>query len=119
MSHTTPTPADDSLTWLSYDEVADVLGVSRARVKRLIEDRSLGSRFEDGQRRVPELFLKDGQPVQHLRGTLISLHDAGYDDDESCTWLLTPNELIGATPIDALRQSRKTIVRQAVQFLAF
>lgn len=122
MPHNSPAPigeTDESISWLSYDEVAALLGVSRARVKRLVEDRALGSRLEDGQRRVPDVFLRDGQPVQHLRGTLIALHDAGYDDDQACTWMLTPNDVVEETPINALRHSRKTAVRQAIQFLAF
>ncbi len=119
MPQDNPREPENSITWLSYDEAAEALGVSRARVKRLVENKDLGSRFQDGQRRIPDVFLRDGQPLQHLRGTLISLHDAGYGDDEACTWMLTPNDMVGATPIDALRQSRKTIVRQAVQMLAF
>lgn len=116
---TTDAPRTSGVAWLSIDEAADVLGVSRARVKRLLEDRSLGSSLIDGKRSIPEVFIRDGEPVQHLRGTLIALHDAGYDDEEACAWMLAVNDVVGTEPITALRQSRKTVVRQAIQFLAF
>ena len=118
----TKPPSDvpgSSLTWLTFDDVAERLGVSRARVKRLVEDHALGSRSIDGRRLIPDIFLADGEPVHHLRGTLISLHDAGYDDDEACEWMITTNDIVGTTPIEALRASRKTEVRRAIQFLAF
>lgn len=120
MAHPTPNDQQNQISWLSYDDVAQILGVSRARVKRLVEESTLGSRLVDGQRRIPDAFLVEGQPLPHLRGTLISLADAGYSQDEACDWMLAPNDAIGGdSPAHALRQSRKTAVRQAIQFLAF
>lgn len=114
-----PATPESQAGWLTIDEAAARLGVSRARVRRLLEDRQLGAKAIDGRPHIPEAFFDGDEPVRHLRGTLILLHDAGFDDDEACSWMLTENDLIGDIPIRALRAGRKTIVRQTIASLAF
>lgn len=104
--------------WLTIPEAARLLGVSSGKVSRLVQERHLLSLRIDREPRVLADFIKDGEPLPGLRGTLTLLFDAGLDDDEIMTWLLTDDEALGGAPVDALRQGRKTQVRHSVQLLA-
>ncbi len=66
---------------------------------------------------VPDLFIKDGEPLHDLKGTLVVLADAGFSDDEAMRWLLHPEESIGIPPVEALRHGRKAEVRRVAQAL--
>ena len=99
-------------------ELVEILGVSPSRVRRLIEDKHLLGRRREGVLAVPADFLKDGEPLAELRGTLFVLADAGFTDDEAIDWLLSEDEALAAAPIDALRSGRKTEVRRVAQALA-
>lgn len=68
---------------------------------------------------VPEEFLLDDLPLKDLRGTLTLLADDGYTDAEAMEWMLTPNDILGTSPIGALRAGRKAEVRRVAQALAF
>jgi hypothetical protein len=105
--------------WLTLPDLVDILGVGVGKVRRLIEDRSLLATKIDGVLKVPESFIRDGEPLPELRGTLLVLHDSGYSDDESMHWLLNAEESIGIAPIDALRAGRKAEVRRVAQALGF
>lgn len=105
--------------WLTIDAVADQLGVSRGRVRRLIEDRNLLALSVKGQLVVPAAFLPEGKVLSSLRGTLIVLGDAGYSDREILHWLYTENPEIGTTPIAGLLEGRKASVRRVAQTLGF
>ncbi|MDR6970912.1 Rv2175c family DNA-binding protein [Leifsonia shinshuensis] len=104
--------------WLTVPDLVEQLGLSVSRVRRLIEDRHLGAKRIDGVLKVPALFLKDGQPLSELHGTLIVLADDGFSDDEAVDWLLEPEESLGTSPIEALRAGRKAEVRRVAQALA-
>lgn len=93
------------------------MGVSR--VRRLIEDRSLLATRKDGVWKVPELFIREGEPLPELKGTLILLVDSGYSDDEAMHWLLNDEDSLGVSPISALRAGRKAEVRRVAQALGF
>lgn len=105
--------------WLTIPDLTELLGLKVSQVRRLIEDRQLLASRVDGVWRVPALFVLDGEPLRELRGTLIVLADAGFDDDEAMHWLLTPEDSLGTSPIEALRTGRKTEVRRVAQSLAF
>lgn len=107
------------IRWLTVPELAELLGVPVGKVRRLLEDRSLLAVPVDGALKVPELFLRDGEPLVELKGTLVVLHDAGYNDEESMHWLLNPDEIIEGPPIEALRAGRKAEVRRVAQALGF
>ena len=47
------------------------------------------------------------------------LADDGFTDDEAMDWMLEVNELLGVSPIAALRAGRKAEVRRVAQALAF
>ncbi len=67
---------------------------------------------------MPAVFLRDGEPLSELHGTLIVLADNGFDDEEAVDWLLTDDESLGTAPIEALRAGRKAEVRRVAQALA-
>lgn len=68
---------------------------------------------------MPELFIRDGEPLPELKGTLIVLTDSGFSDDEAMNWLLNEEESLGVAPITALRAGRKAEVRRVAQALGF
>ncbi len=107
-----------STEWLTVPDLVEQLGLGVSRVRRLIEDRQLAAKRIDGVLKVPAVFLKDGQPLGELRGTLILLGDVGFDDDEAVDWLLSEEESLGTSPIEALRSGRKAEVRRVAQALA-
>ena len=104
--------------WLTIPDLVDSLGLGVSRVRRLIDDRHLAAKRIDGVLKVPPDFLKDGQPLGELRGTLIVLGDAGFDDEEAVDWLIQEDDVLGVAPIDALRAGRKAEVRRVAQALA-
>lgn len=104
--------------WLTIPDLVESLGMGVSKIRRLIEDRSLLARRIDGVWQVPELFIRNGEPLPELRGTLILLADARFTDDEAMDWLLEPEESLGASPIEALRAGRKAEVRRVAQALA-
>lgn len=106
-------------TWLTVPDLAERLGVSPSRVRRLIEDRHLLAMRRDGVLRVPADFLDDEGPLPELRGTVILLNDSGYSDDDAMRWLLEEEDSLGVAPIDALLAGRKAEVRRVAQALAF
>jgi hypothetical protein len=110
---------DPASEWLTIPDLVELLGVPPSRVHRLIEDRHLLATRVEGVLRVPAAFLRDGEPLHELRGTLVLLADSGYSDDEAMHWLTTEEDSLGASPIEALRAGRKAEVRRVAQALAF
>jgi len=106
-------------TWLTVPDLVELLGVGVSRVRRLIEDRALLAVRRDGVLKVPASFLRDGEPLGELKGTLVLLADSGFNDDEAMGWLLNAEESLGTSPIEALRAGRKAEVRRVAQALAF
>jgi hypothetical protein len=104
--------------WLTIPELVDLLGIGVSKIRRLIEDRSLLARRVDGVWQVPESFIREGEALPELRGTLILLADARFTDDEALDWLLQDEESLGTSPIEALRAGRKAEVRRVAQALA-
>jgi hypothetical protein len=103
--------------WLTVPDLVDLLGLTPAKVRRLIEDRHLAATRRDGVLSVPALFLRDGEPLTELRGTIILLSDLRFTDDEIVEWMLTPNDLLDTSPIEALLAGRKAEVRRIAQAL--
>jgi hypothetical protein len=105
--------------WLTIPDLTELLGLKVSQVRRLIEDRALLASRVDGVWRVPADFIVDGEPMSELRGTLVVLADSGFSDEESMTWLLSPEDSLGLSPIAALRGGRKAEVRRVAQALGF
>lgn len=104
--------------WLTLPELAEVLGETLSRTRRLLDESYLVGSRRDGAFKIPAAFLVDGEVLSSLRGTIIVLHDAGFTADETIDWLLAPEDTIGIEPIAALRAGRKSEVRRVAQALA-
>lgn len=104
--------------WLTIPDLTETLGLKVSQVRRLIEDRALLALRVDGVWRVPAQFIENNEPVGDLRGTLIVLADSGFTDAEAMAWLLSEEDSLATTPIDALRSGRKAEVRRVAQALA-
>lgn len=107
--------------WLTLPDLAEALEVDIREVHRLIDDRKIVAlRVGERQiRSVPAQFVMNGQVVDSLKGTLSVLKDAGYGDEESLAWLFTADESLPGTPMQALREGRKTEIRRRAQALAW
>lgn len=112
------TVSAESVRWLSVPEVAEAIGESVSRVRRMIDDHHLVATRRDGIVVVPDLLLRDGGVLPEIRGTVIVLLDAGFTTDEALDWLLEPESSLGCAPIDALRAGRKAEVRRVAQAVA-
>lgn len=116
MSETAPeTPA---IEWLTMPDLVEVLDESVGRVRRLIAEQFLVGSTRNGAFAVPSLFIVDSRPLASLRGTVIVLADAGFNDDEIIDWLFTQQEELGRTPISALLAGHKSPVRRIARTLA-
>ncbi len=107
--------------WLDWAGAAALLGVSVSKVRQLIREQQLAGAVPvpgEGQR-VPAELIQDGVVVKGVPGVLTVLHDGGYDDRESITWLFTADDTIPGRPIDALRENRGAEVKRRAQAMAF
>ena len=104
--------------WLTIPDLVELLDEAHGRVRRLLDEQYLVGTRRDGVLKVPSVFIVDGRPLASLRGTIIVLHDAGFDSDEIIDWLLGPEETIGMPPIEALLAGRKSEVRRVAATLA-
>lgn len=105
--------------WLTVPDLVNELGLGVSRVRRLIEERALLAVRVDGVLKVPASFIRDGEPLSELKGTLIVLADSGFSDEEAMQWLLAVDDSLGVSPIEALRAGRKAEVRRVAQALGF
>ncbi len=107
-----------STDWFTLPELIEILGESQGRIRRLISEHYLVGSRRRGAFAVPAVFIVDGHPLPSLRGTIIALRDAGFDDDELIDWLLDPEETLGRAPIEALLAGHKSEVRRVARTLA-
>ncbi|WP_370544534.1 Rv2175c family DNA-binding protein [Frondihabitans sp. VKM Ac-2883] len=110
-------PWFSDITWLTLPDAADRLGTTASRVRRMLDERVLVAAYVDGVRKIPALFIVDGEPMHELRGTLTVLHDNHFSDDESLDWMLSDEESLGTSPVAALQAGRKAEVRRIAQSL--
>jgi hypothetical protein len=111
--------SEPASAWLTVPDLVEMLGLTPGKVHRLLEDRHLLGARVDGVLRVPASFVRDGEPLHELRGTILLLADSGFSDEEAMHWLTTVEDSLGVAPIDALRAGRKAEVRRVAQALAF
>ena len=107
-----------AITWLSVPDVCERLSLTPGKVHRLVEDRALLGRKEQGVFRIPDIFLDEGSPVADLKGTALVLIDGGFTPESALQWLIEPHDVLATSPIDAIRNGRKTEVRRLAQTLA-
>lgn len=107
--------------WLTLPDVSERLDLPINKVHSLIDERALvAARIGERKiRSVPAEFLVDDHVLENLKGTVIVLSDAGYDDEEMLRWLFTPDDSLPGRPVDALRAGRKSEIRRRAQALAW
>lgn len=105
--------------YYTVPDLVELFGVTPGKVHRMIEQRQLAAVRKDGVVSVPKLFIQGTEPLPSLHGTLIVLHDAGYTEDESVSWLFDEHAGLDVAPIHALRAGRKAEVRRLAQSLGF
>ena len=111
-------PTENVSAWLTMPDLVEVLDEPLGRVRRLIDEHYLVGSKRSGVFAVPAVFIVDGHPLPSLRGTIIALQDAGFTDDETVDWLLSEEETMGRSPIDALLAGHKSEVRRIARTLA-
>ncbi|HWS51005.1 MAG TPA: Rv2175c family DNA-binding protein [Microbacterium sp.] len=111
-------PETPATAWLTLPDLVEALDEPLGRVRRLIDDHHLIGMRRDGVFAVPAVFIVEGHPLASLRGTIIVLKDAGFSDDEVIDWLLSEEESMGRSPIDALLAGHKSEVRRIARTLA-
>lgn len=111
-------PTENVSAWLTMPDLVEVLEAPLGRVRRLIDEHYLVGSKRSGVFAVPAVFIVDGHPLPSLRGTIIALQDAGFSDDEVVDWLLTEEETLGRSPIEALLAGHKSAVRRIARTLA-
>jgi hypothetical protein len=105
--------------WLSLPELADRIGEPVTKVRhRLREGRLVAVyRGEPPTLQVPTGFIRDGELVKGLAGTLTLLRDNGYTAAEAIRWLFTPDPSLPGTPASALADGRGAEVKRRAQAL--
>ncbi|MDK6906269.1 Rv2175c family DNA-binding protein [Actinotignum timonense] len=113
------------MTWLSLPELADYLETDLRTVRSQLRDaRFLAVRRGENNALYADagqFVVKEGRrvPLPSLRGTIISLRDAGYNDDEAQEWLRRFEPELRNTPLDALITGHTHAVRRVIAGLAF
>jgi excisionase family DNA binding protein len=107
--------------WLDWQQAAERLQVSVSKVRQLIREHQLAAvvPVPRGGQKVPAALIQDGLVVKGVPGVLTVLHDGGYDDEQSLTWLFTADDTLPGRPIDALRENRGAEVKRRAQAMAF
>ncbi len=106
--------------WLTFEQAADTLGVTRNKVRQLASEGQLIALRTTGSRvpRVPARCLSGDQIVSGLPGTLTLLADSGFSEEEAARWMFTADDSLPGRPIDALHENRPAEVRRRAQALA-
>ncbi|MDG2497139.1 MAG: Rv2175c family DNA-binding protein [Aquiluna sp.] len=104
-------------SWLSIDEVAQMLEISPGKVRRLIDEKYLFSHRVNKQPMIPADIIVDGEPLSSIHGTLVLLADLGMGDEEAIAWLYEVNPELGTEPMTSLLAGHKAPVRRAAQGL--
>lgn len=106
--------------WLDWGQVAQVLGVTPAKVRTMVKDHEIADAVPrpGASPSVPKLFFSDGLIVKGLPGLLTLLHDRHFNDRECIAWIFTDDNLPGR-PIDALRENRGSEVKRRAQVLGY
>ncbi len=106
------------IVWLTIPDLVERMNLSPSRIRRMIDDHDLAAKRIEGILCVPESFLDGVEARPELRGTIIVLSDQGYRGEEIVDWLISTQDSLKASPIDALIAGRKAEVRRIAQALA-
>lgn len=105
---------------LTFNQVADRLGVPVTKVHDYVNAGKLASFTKDGQKFIPELMLEDGSGLsKFIAGAITVLLDGGFNQDEIMAYLFTADDSLPGRPIDALHgHGAREVIRRA-QAMAF
>lgn len=110
-------------SWLSVPEAADALGLPHRQLRKMIDEGTVPAHRTGPNQAVslPSAFVRDGEWLPALQGTLTVLRDARLDAEESLRWLFTPDDTlpIVGSPITMLQAGRKAEVRKRASELAW
>lgn len=111
---------DPSIEWLSLPDVAEAIGESQTTLRQWVRERKLVvvPRGEPAVRSVPADLVHDGALVRGLASAFIVLADAGLTPEEALLWLLSPDDLLEARPVDLMAAGRDVAVRRRAMLLA-
>lgn len=104
--------------WLSVPEVAELLDVRLRDVRDLIRRHELLSVRDKHSNTViihAGQLMEDGEGwsvLPAVQGTATVLKDEGLSDREVMDWLLQSNEMLGSSPLEALRAGNVHAVRR-------
>lgn len=101
---------------LPVPDVAERTGLTVLQVRQLLKDgHVLGVRREDGIL-VLGIDQFDGPgPVKSLPAVLTLLKDARFSEQAAWEWLITPDDTLPGTPLQALQENRGTEVKRRAQ----
>lgn len=107
--------------WMALAEAARVLGQPESRLRQLLrEGRLLAFRRGDPPvLAIPASFIRGGELLKGLGGTITVLHDAGYGPDEALEWLFSDDPVLETRPIEALDAGRVREVHRRAQVAGF
>ena len=101
-------------------DAAERMGLDVRAVRDLVRNgQLLAVRREDGVLVLPADQIDGSGPVKHLPGVLTLLRDARYSDEEALRWLMTEDDSLPGTPLQALQENRATEVKRRAQALGF
>lgn len=107
------------MTWLPLPDVAERCLVTVIEVREWMREGRVVAvrRGENNVWCIAEECLDEDGPLPMLRGTITVLRDARLSDEEIVEWLAADHELLGMSPLAALREGRRARVRAAAQAL--
>lgn len=111
-------PTDVTDDWLTLPELADRAGLEPNRVRHLVREGRLVTVRRNRAQVVPAAFVADGELLKGLGGLVTVLRDAGFEAEESITWMLSTEESLGTSPVTALAAGRRKEVNRVAQALA-
>ena len=122
--------------FISTKEAAAKLGVLPTKLNQFARDNLLVVIRREGGGVIPEEMLMElgevashdvdladaapaatHEPVPGLRGTITLLRDGGFEDMQIVDWMWSPDEELGAAPIELLRAGRHHAVNRVAATL--
>ncbi|MGH3096293.1 MAG: Rv2175c family DNA-binding protein [Streptosporangiales bacterium] len=110
-------PTDVTDDWLTLPELADRTGLEPGKIRNLVSDGRLVTVRRNGAQVVPATFVAGGELLKGLGGLVTVLHDAGFEAEESISWMLSVEESLGTSPVEALANGRRREVNRVAQGL--
>lgn len=106
--------------WLSLPELAEAIDVPLPTLRLWVREGRLVT-VALGPRRVasvPADIVHDGGLVRGLASALTVLADARFSPIEALGWLLSPDDVLEARPVDLMAEGRDVAVRRRAMTLA-